>query len=328
MNIPHISIGLKALCSIACFVLNMHIASGRDIKKIYGVTMAPDLSELLANAIIPYADAFLDVSNESSDVNSALFVSRFSDEDKRYYEYFLPDGYQTKEYSDSIYMITLTNTRHLKNCPLWWFDPRYYAVINGTKVFVADNARDIVVNRVPTLPTIRLNGPGRMYDYDPQLVAAFKVNGAYKFYVSPSYLELFENEYNRKYNHNSTFCDSATLKVMELGSDFTPLLNRYSNKSMMYLIDRIDSQRIRITMMPKRWATVSDKDDYYLIATPGVSEQSAENYPYILVRKSLSSKIGMLTDKCATVSVPCTIPEFVPYMEFPAFEYLLNMPHQ
>jgi len=218
-------------------------------------------------------------------------------------------------------MVTLTDTRHIKNCPLWWFDSNSYAVIGNTKVFIGNGMHDVIVKHSPSLPVYKLRKPIDLYEYDPAMVAVYKVDGTYRFHVNQNTLGLLEEDYRWKDLKEPSNNDTIEARVVNITKEFGRFFKIYWDKRFTYRIDPDSVQSVKVTMITKQWSAFFDYTDYFLVDSSNLPDNPGKETPIMFIHKSLIPTLGRLTNNRVSICVQRNVPSFVQYMDFPKFYF-------
>lgn len=294
--------------TIALF--NAITLSAKNVYSIPEVKIDSSLSMFISKAIIPYSKYILDLSDENDSVRSVLFLQQ---NDKA------PDN--INEHANTcnpLFNITLTNTRHLRNGILSTFNPCCFTKINNTLIFIDKSVTDLDIKPLPSSIDYLVHKKEIMYDYDPQQIVAYKINGTYKFYIYPFYLESYANKYFKKNGNSFAMNDSLSLSVIELQETPKHLINKHGDKNMAYFINGLHEPNISI--IPINWVNKSILKNC-AIAFPVSDNLEQYNIPMLFVNNSIAKKLGIYLPKKIPFFASGNVPKFVTYIDFPTYKY-------
>lgn len=300
--------------------------NGLTPKLIEGVEIEGEFPHFIDNAILPYANYVFSNNNNDSKEKVALFIEQFNSTKSEFYKSLMPECILDSIASDSIFFITLTNTRHLKGCPLWFFAPKYYTILDNVKIFISGNVTNLDLKKSKAIPGFIIREPERLYEYDPQVVTVYKKDGKYSFHITRPFIEMIAHSDGKPTPRDKCKLDSVCLPIVEPKIEFSGANESEISDNLVYFIDSIDTTGINLSIRPQFWIDKNTLLNYCLIkASPNDSTESNNVVSNVYIKKSIASTLDMTVVGKISVTLPSTIPSFVKYVDFPTLYYKMKL---
>ena len=319
-NIPHIKPDFckKIFSLIICLPIYI-FANASDTPRSYKVQRAQidsGIVRLFENAIIPYAHYELNSGGNRLNKKPALII----DDEEVWYTLWRTYNSQTSG-SDQIYTVTLSDISTIRGGTFGNPAPAYYTVIDGTYVFIRSDLKGLRLKKKVPARTFTLTEIDFPFVYDPERLLIYKVDGIYKFYITPYHLQDDRRLHRRGSSDNDIYDDTVALETYRIKSLYADIMTESRYNDIALFIDWADDGCFRITMRAWAWTDRATLSNYVCLLKEEEPVKGKPDVNIWFISKEIADMIAEPVNACTEIAVARSIPSFVPYVDLPYRDY-------